>query len=102
VLTEEINVAVGDGGDPCKWRNFLGEALQKFLNFLKRAFNFDAYAGGSISDKPRKGALIGEAIDEGAKANALDDAGNVDGFAERGHGRLSIILEWRDELGGQR
>ncbi len=63
-----------------------GGVVVEIFNFFGSAFDFDGDAGGSIGDETGEGALISQAVDERTETYTLDNAGNVDSFAEKGHG----------------
>ena len=74
-------VANGDGVDAGEGRNFDAEAVQECFDACGRAFNLDQDAFGVVSDGAGEGFFCSEAVDEGAKAHALDNAADAHGDA---------------------
>ena len=67
------------------------------IDDLGFALNFNGYAGGCVGDQAGEAAFVGETINKRAKADTLDKAGDVDGFAHyngfAGFLHLEIIAE---------
>ena len=73
----------GDGIDARDGRSFSAEATEEIGDALRLAFDFDGHAGGVIADVAGKLEFDSQAIDEGTKADALNDALDAHRAADR-------------------
>ncbi len=103
-----LSIARKERSDFGQRREFRRQALKETVEENGVALDFDGHTGGSISDKAREIAFLREAIDERAKTDTLDDAGDVDGFARNDcscrfvHERIIAESSGIDSCGGLR
>ncbi len=62
-------------------RKFGGQTPQKAVQTIGLTLDFDRHSGRSIGNETGEIAFLRKAKDKGAKADTLDDAGDVDGLA---------------------
>jgi len=86
--------------DSCEGRKLGGQALEETIDQLRFALNFDGDASGAVGDEAGKIAFVGETIDKGAESDALDDAGDIDGFPSEKRFVPIVHLEIIAELAG--
>jgi len=75
---------IGDGevGDLRELRGRGAEGIEEFVDGGCGAFDLDGDAGGGVEDVAGEGEGVGERVDEGAKADSLNDAADEDVFAD--------------------
>ena len=75
------HIARADGVDARQGRGLRGKSCEEGLQVSRCAFELDGHASGVVADEAGQIFLVGQAINERAKADALDDPAYPDAYS---------------------